>query len=95
MEITMSELERIEAKLEKARANAATAGRAAQEARDTREYDPFVKDRERQAQLQIQEMWNKEVAKLEFERRCALPAGGSAGPSDWHAPSGYFHGADG
>jgi hypothetical protein len=53
-----------------------------------------LKDRERMAQLQIAEMWDKQVVKLQFDERCALPAGGSAGPNDWRALSGYFHGSD-
>jgi hypothetical protein len=53
-----------------------------------------MKDRQRDAQLQIAKMWDEQVVKLAFEERCALPAGGSAGPNDWRAPSGYFHGSD-
>jgi hypothetical protein len=89
-----SELDDIRTKLKAARTNAEKARQAAQRANESRDADPFLKDRERMAQLQIAEMWDKHVVKLEFEERCALPAGGS-NEGGWKPAGAIFYGADG
>jgi hypothetical protein len=76
------------------RENEARELRAAEECKLNRHVDPFIKDNERIAHLQKAAVWRQEITRLEFEERCELPAGGSAGPNNWKAPSGYFHGAD-
>jgi hypothetical protein len=52
-------------------------------------------DRERQAHLMVKAAADQEIARLEFERRCALPVGGSVREGEWRpSSSGYFYGSD-
>jgi hypothetical protein len=54
-----------------------------------------VQDRERQAHLMVKAAADREIERLEFERRCALPAGGSVGTGEWRPSSwGYFYGSE-
>jgi hypothetical protein len=89
-----SELEQIDAKLKSYRATSEKEGRAAQWCRDNRDSDPFQMDGKRQAHLRVKEAADQEIARLEFERRCALPAGGS-NDSGWKPAGAIFYGADG
>jgi hypothetical protein len=90
-----SELEQIDAKLKSFRATSEKEGRAAQYCKDNRESDPFKMDRERQVHLTVKAAADQEIHRLEFERRCGLPAGGSVGPGEWRPSSpGYFYGSD-
>jgi hypothetical protein len=51
-------------------------------------------DRDRQAHLLIKATVDQEIARLEFERRCALPTGGS-NDAGWNPAGAIFYGADG
>ena len=89
-----TELEQIDAKLKSYRATSEKEGRAAQWCRDNRDSDPFKMDRERQAHLMVKAAADREITRLEFERRCALPAGGS-NDGGWKPAGAIFYGADG
>jgi hypothetical protein len=88
-----SELEQIDAKLKSYRATSEKEGRAAEGCKDNRDSDPFKMDRERQAHLMVKAAADREITRLEFERRCALPAGGS--DSGWKPAGAIFYSADG
>ncbi len=89
-----SELEQIDAKLKSFRGTSEKEARAAQWCKDNRESDPFKMDRERLAHLQVKDAADREIARLEFERRCALPAGGSVREGEWRPSPGAFYGSD-
>jgi hypothetical protein len=89
-----SELEQIDAKLKSYRATSEKEGRAAQWCRDNRDSDPFQMDGKRQAHLRVKQAADQEIARLEFERRCALPAGGSVGTGEWRPAGHGFYGSD-
>jgi hypothetical protein len=90
-----SELERIDAQLKTYRSTSEKEGRAAEWCKGNRDSDPFKMDREWRAHRQVKAAADREIARLEFERRCALPVGGSVGPGEWRPSSaGYFYGSD-
>jgi hypothetical protein len=89
-----SELELIDAKLKSYRATSEKEARAAQWCKDNRDSDPFQMDGKRQAHLRVKEAADQEIVRLEFERRCALPAGGS-NDSGWKPAGAIFYGTDG
>jgi hypothetical protein len=89
-----SEIERIDAQLKTCRATSEKEGREAQLCLDNRASDPWKMDNERRAHLQVKAAADREIARLEFERRCALPVGGSVGPGEWRPAGAIFYGDD-
>jgi hypothetical protein len=89
-----SELEQIDAKLKSYRATSEKEGREAQWCKDNLDSDPFAMDRKRQGHLMVKAAADQEIARLEFERRCALPAGGSIGHGEWRPATPGFVGSD-
>jgi hypothetical protein len=89
-----SEIERIDAQLKSFRTTSEKEGREAQWCLDNRDSDPWKMDMERRAHLQMKAAADRELARPEFERRCALPAGGSVGPGEWRPAGPGFYGSD-
>jgi hypothetical protein len=86
----MSEIDEIDTKLKKLRAASAEAWQAAEQCRVNRDSDPWRMDQERRRHLQVKYAADQQVVQLEFDRRCALPAGGS--DTGWRPATPGFHG---
>ena len=94
LKAAVATLDFIDAKLKSYRATSEKEARAAHWCRENRDSDPFQMDGKRQAHLRVKEAADREIARLEFERRCALPAGASD-EGGWRPAGAVFYGADG